>query len=269
MQQIKKKRLVLAVTSIVVVLILLKVENFKIFYFQLFKKNEIIAHYNKYGKLDGQYLSYLNGRIYVKTYFENGLRTGCAVEYYQNGQIKNERFFKKGKEIGIENAYYENGKLDYKAHWQNGKHYGSQWHWLRDGQLQIYNTYDIVDLFYYSEYDETGRLKKILGNIISPNLYTKNTLTDSTVLLEDKGCYPYIKDLYIPISTPPNLTSEIEVNINKHQINPTRVIDNTIIVSNAFSNVGTFRIDITGKLIDSNNRPIRKDSIGYTIIRNK
>jgi len=253
---------------IISVFFLTKFINLKKAYIQLFRKNAILTQYNKDGKIDGEYLSYLNGKIYVKAYFKNGERNGQDIEYFSNGKIKNERLFKMGKEVGVEKEYYENGALNYKANWQNNKHYGSQWHWNEDGTLALYNASDIQDLFFYCEYDNNEGLKKILGTVFSPNIYSVGVTQDSIIALVNHNSYHDINNLYITVATPPNLNSAIQVWIDGTLANTSRIINSTVCITDAFTKEKEINIRIEGALKDLNNRIIKKDTLNMTITKN-
>lgn len=266
MRKLKKSHFLLTLVALVITLLILtNLTNLKKAYIQLFNKNAILKHYNNNGKLDGEFITYLNGKIHVKALFKNGLRNGQDIEYYSNGQIKNERLFAMGKETGFENEYYEDGKLDYKANWKNNKRYGSEWHWFENGTVAIYDTFDIKSLFYYSKYDNKGMLKQILGNIISPNIYSKIAAADSTILLNDNGSYHDINDLYMSVATPPNLHSIVEIVINTTELKSFKITNNTILIKNCFSNIGTYNIELNSKLQDARGRIIRRDSLVFKI----
>lgn len=265
-----KKRKTVFFILIIGVLILLfckKYDTVKIMYFKVFKKDGQIFHSNKEGKFEGQALVYSKGHLMSIGNFKNGLREGFVTQYFSNGIIKNKTFYKDDKIEGMEYEYYDNGKVNYKANWKNNKYYGSEWHWLNNGTLALYNSSDTKDLFYYSEYDVKGELKKTIGHIISPNVYTKLTTTDSLIVLEDKKQYHNFNDLYIPVATPPNLSTVIDVIINRKTINSPKILNNTIFLKDVFSNTGYFELEIRGKLIDLKNRAIKKDTLKLTVTK--
>jgi hypothetical protein len=265
--KIKKFFLPVVAACLLIFIVFEQLQNIKMLYLTVFRRDGQIFHYNKYGKFEGKAIIYSKGNIVSVGNFVNGLREGLVTQYFQNGQIKNQSFYRHDKIEGIENEYYSDGKLNYKANWKNNKYYGSEWHWLENGNIAIYNTSDIIDMFYYSEYDSLGKLNKIIGHLVSPNVFSEMIPIDSVVLLADKTHYHSINSLYINVATPPNLNPVINIDINKLPFKSFKISENTISIKNVFPSAGSYIINIKGKLIDRNNRIIRKDSLNLTIIK--
>lgn len=265
----KKIKYALLTSSLITVLIIsfFNFEAIKKVYIRILKKNAIIQHFNSKGQREGEFLSYLNGKLYVKADFINGLREGWVIKYYKNGEIQNKTFYNNDKRDGEEYGYYENGKLNYESHWRNGKYYGDGWNWQKNGKLFVYNTTDISDLFYYSEFDSLGRPNKIVGNLFSSNIYSIDNRNDSIVTLSDRGMYGKIKDLYITVATPPKLSTQIDIKINNHDFTHPKILDNTIRIENAFMNRGTYRIYIKDQLLDRNSRVLKLDTLSLIITK--
>lgn len=151
----------LITTSVLIVLVLvafLSLDNYKRVYLEVFKKSGIIGHYNRNGRLDGEFEVYLEGKINVKANFKQGLRDGWCIWYYPNGNKQQEAFYKSGKEDGIQNVYYDNGELNYTIKSKNGRNYDSEYHYLLDHSLNNYNAFDLRpagdNCFLYAVYDK-------------------------------------------------------------------------------------------------------------------
>lgn len=239
-------------------------------YIQLFHKSAIIAHYNRKGELDGEYIAYINGRVYGKSYFKDGLREGWCIWYDdETWKKKNEVFYKRGKADGIENVYYKNGNLNYTTHWKNGRYCKSEYHYLDNGTLNTYNAFDesknVDNDYCYIAYDGEGNFHQILGDVFSPFIYSM--CKDSIVALNDKTKFKYANDLYVSVATPPQLIPIVDIFINKANFNRIIIKENAMIVPNIFKNVGSYQITIYGKLLDKNGRIIKADTLKSTVIR--
>jgi len=244
-------------------------EPFYKMYIELFHKNATISHHNKQGKLDGEYIAYISGKIYGKSYFKDGLREGWCVWYDEKTwKKKDEVFYKHGKADGIENVYYENGNLNYSTNWRNGRYCKSEYHYLDNGKLNTYNAFDesknANNGYCYVAYDETGKFHQILGDVFSSYIYS--TCKDSTVALMDNTNYNCIKDLYISIATPPQLTPWMEIFVNNIRFKVT-IHHNTIVVPNVFKKSGSYQILIIGKLTNTAGRTAKADTLKATIIK--
>ncbi len=195
-------------------------------YLQLFHQSAIIANYNKKGQLDGEYIAYVNGRVYARANFKNGVREGWFILYdEETGKKRDEIFYIRGEAEGIENAFYKNGNLNYTVHWRNGKYSKSQYHYSDNGILTNYNTFDQnkkdFNGYCYVMYDKTGKFHQILGNMFSSIIYS--TCEDSIITLTDNGKYKCINSLYIDVATPPQLTPMMTIFINDVKFDKTRV----------------------------------------------
>ncbi len=237
-------------------------------YIRVFKKSTIIQHHNSKGQLDGEYIAYVNGKIYGQAYYVNGLKEGLCSLYFDSGLLQNETFYKHDKANGVENEYYENGFLNYTVKWRNGQRYGSEYHYLPNKKLFNYDTFGVgsgkEDSFYYSEFDSSGHSNKVFGDVFSSNLYYVNKV-DSTIILTDNQTYHDITDLYITVATPPGLTPIINISINDKPINNFRIINNTIKIWDAFHYKNNYKIAIHGKFITPKKQFYKNDSLFLTI----
>jgi len=239
-------------------------------YVQLFHKTTIIAHYNSQRQLDGEYIAYINGRVYCKAYFKDGLREGWCVRYDDTTwKKKNEIFYKQGKPDGIENAYYKSGNLDYTTQWKNGKNYQSEYHYLDNGTLANYNAFDqsknTDNCYCYVMYDKAGKFHQILGDVFSSFIYSM--CNDSIVELTNSSKYRCVNDLYISVATPPKLIEEISVFVNNKSYDSFKIKGNAIFIPDVFTHAGAYQISIIANLRIQNRKIIKADTLKTTIIK--
>jgi hypothetical protein len=256
----KKKILFFCVLLILMVVITfryVRLSDVGEFYLKVFKKDGGIARRNGHGLLDGEAILYKHGHIESKANFINGQKNGWRVYYYETGIIKNKTFFKNDTAQVISYQYYENGKLNYKTNVRNAKRYGSLYWYLENGKLDFYAVSDINgESFCLFEYDQSEKLIKMTGPIISYNIYSLDEKNDSTIVLESYYSHHYdnryanIKDLYITVATPPALNMKVNININNIQYNNLLIQNNCIKVPNVFMNKGAYDIFIQGSLTD-------------------
>ena len=148
---------------------------------------------------------------------------------------------------------------------ENNKRYGSEWHWLENGTIAIYAAFDIKNLFYHSKYDSIGKQKTVLGNIVSPFIYSQIGSTDSAIVIRDNMSYHDINDLYLNVATPPNLRPLVEIIINNTPLKSFEITNNTIKIKNCFSHIGAYDIRLNGKLQDKQGRIVKRDSLVFQI----
>jgi len=256
--------------SLLLLLIVIFLEKDKIYigYIKLSKNDAIINHYNSHGQLNGEIVGYVDGNIDIVTNFRNGLREGLTTVYYKNGQIKNLSFFKHNQRVGEEVEYYNNGKIDYKRTWKNNKGYGSIYHYSEDGNILNYDALDVVNLFFYLEYDKTGKTTKALGSCFSSNLFSHYVGSDSSIVLNNNQSYKNINDLNITVATPPKLTTHINILINNKPIVNTKIENNTVTINNILLHQGVYNIKIIGRLINQNGGIVKADTLAVRIIKN-
>ena len=271
MKEINRKWFVILLCSIVIISLFegyIKRDKLHEAYLILFHKSAIMAHYNSNRQLDGEYITYINGNVYIKSYFKNGLREGWCIWYDDTTwKKKDEVFYKNGKADGIENVYYKNGNLNYSTHWRNERYCESEYHYLDNGTLN--NAFDesknVNNGYCYIAYDSAGNFHQILGDVFSSFIYSK--FRDSIVALTDNIKYSGIKDLYINVATPPQLTNVIDVFINNVRVNKAAIKENLMLIPNVFNNAGTYNIVIYGKLLIKNGKAIKTDTLKTTIIK--
>lgn len=265
-----KGKLYLALfVCLTIIIIIFNSSNIYKFYIKVTRKSEMIENRNDKGELDGGLTSYVNGNVYIKVNFKNGLKNGWAMKYFENGQVKNKAFYKNGRLEGVETEYYNNSKPHYESNYRDGKYYGSGWNWSKSGKLFVYNTSDISgQLFYYSEYDTLETATKAIGDVFSTRIFSVNTKDSSIVVLKDKKPCESINDLFITVSTPPHLTPQVRVDINNSHFEFLKIHDNTITVKDVFKNVGVFKINIHGYLLDDKRHIDKSDTLFMIINKN-
>lgn len=236
-------------------------------YVKFFKRTVIVNPRNSDGQLNGEVLAYINGKIDISSNYVNGVRDGLTTEYHKNGRIKSLSYFKNGRRTSEEIGYYEDGKINYRSMWKDDKKYGSAYHYSDDNKLVNYVGLDIVNLFFYMEYDSRGNTVKAYGPCFSSNIFSYNTKGDSTVVLNNNQSYQNINDLNITVATPPNLIPQINLSINNISVSNLKINHNTIEIKNAFLHPGIYIIKVDGELMNKMGRVIKADTITLTIKR--
>lgn len=255
-----KKTIYLLSVSFVVVLVLMLTAftSVKKLYITTFHRDGTIGHFNTKGQLDGEVDTYINGKIRGKEFFKNGKRDGPNIMYYPSGRIELKSFRKNNKVEGMEYEYYEDGSIRLQKNWIHDKPYGDFFYYYPNRKLEIYHTYDILgDKFYFSRYDRSGKVSRSDGYVFSSRTYTK--YNDSVEVILNGKAYKSVKDLYITVANPPQITPEIKVMINnklrQDLIFPDR---NTVLIRNAFSEKGLYSISVEGVFAG------KSDSADYT-----
>lgn len=64
---------------------------------------------------------YENGNLKATAYYENGLISDTAFDYYEDGMIKSKIPYINNQKNGLAVAYYQNGNISTKTHYVNGK----------------------------------------------------------------------------------------------------------------------------------------------------
>ena len=236
-----------------------------------FFKSGNIFHVNDSGKVDGEVLIFVNGKLEKKLNYINGKRSGSSVQYYSNGNIKDIGNYKNDEPNGKEYKYYENKKLNYVRNWRNGKLYGDFYWYLENSQLNSYSVFDITQQqFCLFNYDKLGKIISNKGFLVSDNIYSFDYKTDSLVILNNDtyhdNKYKNIKDLYITVVNPVNLKLLVNIKINNNYYSNVAIKDNTIKIPNVFSK-GTFNVFIETHLMDKLNKIVNGGNIKTTIIR--
>jgi len=101
-----------------------------------FHKSGMVGDYFTISKLNGEFDTYLNGKISLMTSLKNGELDGWQVYYFPDGLIKKKFFVKNNKKEGIEYSYYEDGKIEIKESFKNGQREGPKITYFRNGQVE-------------------------------------------------------------------------------------------------------------------------------------
>ena len=239
-------------------------------YVKLIKQSVSIVHHNRAGQLDGEFSSYRNGRIYQRGYFENGLREGLWIWYYENtGKIKYEVSYRRGAFDGPELRYYPSGKLNFKATFKNNKAFGSIYSYFENGKLNAYSAINIEGKrFCLLQFDQSGKIINTEGFVLSSDIYSVDS-RDSIVLLNfnlnrDTG-YTDVKDLCIMGVTPPGMHLTVNVTVNNRIFKNLSIENNIMTVPDAFIGKGTYRILIESHLLDESNHDVNGLDVERTI----
>lgn len=84
-------------------------------------------NFYKNGKKDSLCSNYLNGNLYRKTMFRDGMRNGLSVSYFENGKIDRESQYLNDTLSGKETAYWENRKVKENGEYKSGKKVAGTW----------------------------------------------------------------------------------------------------------------------------------------------
>ncbi len=262
----KRYRTFLLILALLIV-VLFNTQNIYKAYIYLFKVTTVIKQYNNKGQYDGEVVSYVRGRVNSRENFSNGVREGWTRYYFENGQLKNEIFFNHDHVNGIEKYFFINGNINYTMIWDNNLRSKGEYYNPQNGGLKTYVQFDknSTEIVSYVQYNQFKKISKTIGNVFSDNIYSKLNGSDSTVFLRNSTSYSNVKDLYITVATPPGLTPQIEANINNIKYTNLAVKSSPLIIPNLFTKEGDFSITISGKLIDSNKKTIKTDSLDIRI----
>ena len=266
-----RRKILIGCAIVTICIIYLIYTNFLIIYksyLQTFKRDGVVEHRNTKGQLDGEIISFKHGLVEKTTHFSNGLKEGNMIEFYETGKIKHETFFKNDIADGDEYFYYPNGKLNYHGKLFYGKRYGDL-NWYNPlGKLDSYASFDIKgNSFCLFEYDESEKIKKMGGLVVSPLLFSINNQNHTIVFLEFKVPFHHIKDLYFTEGMPPGLHQNISVIINDKVYDNLQAKNNTILIKDAFPSNGLYQILIKSRLTDSMHHNINGINIQNTLIK--
>lgn len=238
-------------------------------YLIFFKKSGTITHHNNNGKLNGKSIVIANGILASEANFIGGKKEGWAIDFYKSGALMHKEFFRNNKLNGPMYAYYQSGKLKWACNAKDGKRFGSLYWYFENGRLDSYATYDIKgESFSLFQYDELGKIIKMEGYVVSPDIYSRNT-SDSVIMLDfnldKKEGYHDIRNLYINVATPPDLHMQVIVNVNDHHFKDLPIKDNLVMVPDVFTKKGEYKILIESHLFDKNNKIVNGINVSRVI----
>lgn len=262
----RKKQILIIVLFASFLIIYFFLDNIKIGCVKAFKLSYEIKSLDSQMRLNGRYLKIEKGIIISEGNYKHGSAEGTFRFYYPSGKIKEKMFFKNNKIFGAKYGYLENGILNYKIYNLNGL-YGDSFHYNENGQMDIYGANDIENsFFYYSNYSGLSPMN-VIGTIFSENIYSYDVREKKIVRLSDKVQIHNISDLYITIANPPQLTREVEIEVNKMKWSTKNLKSSTILLQKIFARKGKYDISINAKLIDINGTIFKADSLRITIMR--
>ena len=103
----------------------------------------------KNGKIEGTWLVYNNGKLWIKSNYKEGKREGEWIRYYPTGDIHIKINYKDGKTQGEYLFFNQNGKLKKKGNFKYGKKDGEQFEYYNSGELrktEIYNDGKLLEI---------------------------------------------------------------------------------------------------------------------------
>jgi antitoxin component YwqK of YwqJK toxin-antitoxin module len=100
------------------------------------------------GNIHGEYISYHNfsNNIHYKCHYNNGIKVGEAVFYYEDGQIEDICYYENGKIEGMRYCYHKSddnsiGKLKRSCNYINGLIQGDCIIYNKDGTIRHFWNY--------------------------------------------------------------------------------------------------------------------------------
>lgn len=214
---------------------------------------------------------YPDGKVRSTEMYRAGKYEGLRTLYYHSGKVENKSQRKNNQVNGMEYEYYESGSLKYKRVWVNNRLYGDQYYYYENGKVKIYHAYDVLGVkFYLSAYAESGKNVKTDGYPVSPNIYSKSEYADSVKVLEENHRYNSIRDLYVTVANPPDISTATKISINNKLRKDLVFLDNnTIKVVNAFPNKGSYDIVLDGVFVNKSSMIVNGVKAHLTIVREK
>jgi len=263
-----KKTLIYPILVLVLtILIYFNITTVKRLWFSVFKKTGIIADFNAQDKINGDAFAYSDGILTAKSEWKNGQQDGESVEYYPTGQIKARSIYKNDKVIGTQYHYYENGGIYYTSTVREKDKSEVIYNYSKAGRLAIYDISDVAGTFFHIEYGNNGNINRLIGSVVSPNMYFFDN-RDTLIVLKEKQHYIDIKDLFLTYASPPQSQTQINLIVNNNLIKDFSMSDNTIRAENAFKQKGTYSIRVIGSLSDSTTKKIMKiDTLDMVVFK--
>jgi len=93
---------------------------------------------NPCGMLRGYYM---NGNVYSKIFYQNGIKTGRGMVYWPNGNMMVDESWDYNELTGVWKDYWENGNLKAEKHYDNGVENGLERTYHEDGTLKSESNY--------------------------------------------------------------------------------------------------------------------------------
>lgn len=246
--------------------------NIKIKWIEIFKQDALLVKYNSDGRIDGEIVNYLKGKIFVIGNVVNGVKQGWETMYYENGKIKSRTFFVNGQPSGKGYLYTNKGKLLYSGSYLNGSRYGNWYSYYENGQVKKCILYGIRnDVLFSMGYERNGtiNLKDMDGLVVSPYFYSIDPNNKSFIPLDRETSpsmsFKDIKDLYIIVVHAPGTKLNLKLQINSIRLAFKNIRGGTLKILNAFPNKGMFNIFIESHLYKDSGESINGMDIKYSI----
>lgn len=271
------KKILLIVSLTVIVILSLNWRKVQIRWLEIFKLDKIFVHYNSQGNLNGEIAQYRAGKIYVIGNVLNGVKQGWETMFYKNGDIESRTFFVNGLPAGKGYLFDLEGNLTYSGTYKYGKPYGSWYQYYSNGHIKKYMLYDIDEVnkatSFTIGYDVNGnlKLKEMSGLVVSPNFYSIDSNSNAIIPLFPKDNptrkFKNINDLYITMATPEHTRLSAVIKINESLYDFYRIKNNTVKITNAFSNIGKYNIFIESHLYDKDDKIINGINIQVSLVK--
>lgn len=250
-----------------VIIILFFSDRIQFVFVKTFGLSREIKTFDKKKRMHGKYLRIDKGITILEGNYRHGSAEGIFKTYYPNGKIKEKTFYKNNKMFGANLGYYKNGNPNYKIYYSNGLLYGDSFHYDEKGELDVYGANDIEhSFFYYSNYSGSTP-KNVIGTIFSENIYSYDLQAKETVILSDKAEFRNISDLYITFANPPQLSREVEIEINKGKWTLNNLKSSTVLIPKIFHTKGGYNISIKARLKDIKGVVFKTDSLNMSILK--
>lgn len=237
------------------------------FYYRILHKTGESYQLNSKGNFEGRCRIYKNGIKIFDGFFKNGKMEGWSFRYYDNGETKLKTFYKNDVVDGYEYEYYSTGKLKSKKFKINGTSYAEEVYYSENGLLSAYLVMDhrnIPNDFMYIKYDYSGRIKQMVGTLLSEKLATRQK--NGFEIIEQGNSYKNIDDIYITVANPPKLKSTFKILVNDKEFNFFDVKTNTLKLTGALKKTGRYVVIGVGTLKD-NGKLIKSDTISVTFLK--
>ena len=98
------------------------------------------------------------GNIKKVTQYQNGIKNGKTIHYYENGKVYRERYYKDGKPDGIHKTFFPNGDKKKYLEFKNGEHHGDYIIWHKNGQVAEYVLYENGKVLGYKKWRKNGQI---------------------------------------------------------------------------------------------------------------
>ncbi|TKC04707.1 hypothetical protein FA048_18640 [Pedobacter polaris] len=255
---------------LMIVFFSLYIDEISNLFYKTFQLSGKYVRYNKKGQIHGEAIAYVNGKMYVKENFANGVKQGWSYEYYENKMLKRKTQFANGKAHGQEFLFDEKGRILESRNYLMNKPYGNWFKYDTLGNLTSYALVDISqNIIFSSKVDKLGELKDMHGFVVSSNFYSFDADKNIINLIKDTSSLKKgIKDLFITVVNVPNDKLLLNVNINGYKYVFDNIKSNTVKIPNIFKAPGDYHIFLKSKLVNKRNQIVNGIDIDEKIVIN-